>query len=59
MDTFMIMLKNVLIFVLLAVPGYLLVRGKKLTQKDSGGFSLLLTNVCIPFMILSSARIVL
>ena len=55
MDTFMIMLKNVLIFVLLAVPGYLLVRGKKLTQKDCGGFSLLLTNVCIPFMILSSA----
>lgn len=55
MDTFMIMLKNVLIFVLLAVPGYLLVRGEKLTQTDSGGFSLLLTNVCIPFMILSSA----
>lgn len=55
MDTFMIMLKNVVIFVLLAVPGYLLVKGKKLQQKDSGGFSLLLTNVCIPFMILSSA----
>ena len=35
MDTFMIMLKNVLIFVLLAVPGYLLVRGKKLNYFQS------------------------
>ena len=37
MNTLFIMLKNVIIFVLLAVPGYLLVKGKLLSQKDSGG----------------------
>ena len=55
MDTFMIMLKNVLIFVLLAVPGYLLVRGKLLSAKESGTLSKLLTNIGMPFLILSSA----
>ena len=55
MDTFMIMLKNVLIFVLLAVPGYLLVRGKILGAKESGTLSKLLTNIGMPFLILSSA----
>ena len=55
MDTFLIMLKNVLIFVLLAVPGYLLVRGKLLTAKESGTLSKLLTNIGMPFLILSSA----
>ena len=55
MDTFMIMLKNVLIFVLLAVPGYMLVRGKVLTAKESGTLSKLLTNIGMPFLILSSA----
>ena len=55
MDTFMIMLKNVLIFVLLAVPGYLLVRGKILSAKESGTLSKLLTNIGMPFLILSSA----
>ena len=55
MDTFMIMLKNVLIFVLLAVRGYLLVRGKILTAKESGTLSKLLTNIGMPFLILSSA----
>ena len=55
MDTFLIMLKNVLIFVLLAVPGYLLVRGKVLSAKESGVLSKLLTNIGMPFLILSSA----
>lgn len=55
MDTFLIMLKNVLIFVLLAVPGYLLVRGKVLTTKESGTLSKLLTNIGMPFLVLSSA----
>lgn len=55
MDTFIIMLKNVLIFVLLAVPGYLLVRGKVLTAKESGTLSKLLTNIGMPFLILSGA----
>ena len=40
MDTFMIMLKNVLIFVLLAVPGYLLVKARnQLGRRDHLLFS--------------------
>ena len=54
MDTLLIMLKNVIIFVLLAIPGYLLVKGKLLDQKGSGIISKLLTYVGMPFMILSS-----
>ena len=54
MNTLIIMLKNVIIFVLLAVPGYLLVKGKLLRQKESGTLSKLLTNVGMPFLILSS-----
>lgn len=54
METLQIMLKNVIIFVLLAVPGYLLVKGKLLKEKDSGVLSKLLTYVGMPFMILSS-----
>ena len=54
MDTLLIMLKNVIIFVLLAIPGYLLVKGKLLDQKSSGIISKLLTYVGMPFMILSS-----
>ena len=54
METLLIMLKNVLIFVLLAVPGWLLVRKGMLTQKESGTLSKLLTNVGMPFLILSS-----
>ena len=55
METLFIMLKNVIIFVLLAVPGYLLVKGKKLGQAESGTLSKLLTNIGMPFLILSSA----
>lgn len=54
MDTLLIMLKNVIIFVLLAVPGYLLVKGKKLGPAESGTLSKLLTNLGMPFLILSS-----
>lgn len=54
MDTLIIMLKNVIIFVLLAVPGYLLVKGGMLKQAESGSLSKLLTNVGMPFLILSS-----
>ena len=54
METLFIMLKNVIIFVLLAVPGYLLVSRKMLGQKESGTLSKLLTNVGMPFLILSS-----
>ena len=54
MDAFFVMLKNVIIFVLLAVPGYLLVKGKILTTKESGVISKVLTWVGLPFMILTS-----
>lgn len=54
MDTLIIMLKNVIIFVLLAVPGYLLVKGKILESKGSAPMSGLLTYVGMPFLILSS-----
>ena len=54
METLQIMVKNVIIFVLLAVPGYLLVKSKLLKEKDSGILSKLLTYVGMPFMILSS-----
>ena len=54
MSTLIIMLKNVIIFVLLAVPGYLLVRKGMLKQAESGALSKLLTNVGMPGLILSS-----
>lgn len=54
MDAFLIMLKNVIVFVLLAVPGYLLVKGGVLTTKESGVISKVLTYVGLPFMILTS-----
>ena len=54
METLQIMLKNVIIFVLLAVPGCLLVKGKLVGGKESGILSKLLTYVGMPFMILSS-----
>ena len=54
MNPLQIMLKNVIIFVLLAVPGYLLVKSKLVTGKDSGLLSKLLTYVGMPFMILAS-----
>lgn len=54
MDTLLIMLKNVIIFVLLAVPGYLLVKRNTLGPKESGTMSKLLTHLGMPFLILSS-----
>ena len=54
MDTLIIMLKNVIIFVLLAVPGYILVKSHLLKSNESGGLSKLLTYVGMPFLILSS-----
>lgn len=54
METFFVMLKNVIIFVLLAVPGYILVKGKTLNSRDSGILSKLLTNIGVPALILSN-----
>ena len=53
MDEFIIMLRNVLIFVALAIPGYILVKGKLLKPEQSGVLSKLLMYLALPFMIFS------
>jgi len=53
MEEFIIMLRNVLMFVALAVPGYILVKGKLLKPEQSGVLSKLLMYVALPFMIFS------
>ena len=54
MDAFWSMITNVLIFVALALPGYILVKTKILKTNESGALSKLLTYVGMPFLILSS-----
>lgn len=54
MSEFLIMLRNVLLFVALAIPGYILVKTKLMGEKSSGVLSKLLTYVGMPFLILSS-----
>lgn len=53
MDALLTMLKNVIVFVALALPGYLLVKTKILKPEHSAGFSKLLMYVGMPFLILS------
>ncbi len=53
MDTFFTILKNVIIFVVLAMPGYILVKIKILKSTDATPLSKLLTTVGMPFLILS------
>ncbi len=53
MDAFLIILKNVLIFVALAVPGYILAKTKLMGEKESGVLSKLLVYVGMPFLIVS------
>ena len=53
MDAFIIMLRNVLLFVALAIPGYLLVKCKLMKPEQSGALSKLLMYVGMPFLILS------
>ncbi|MBO5938937.1 MAG: AEC family transporter [Clostridia bacterium] len=53
MDALIIMLRNVILFVALAVPGYLLVKRGMLKQEQSGALSKLLMYVGMPFLILS------
>ncbi|MBO7149744.1 MAG: AEC family transporter [Clostridia bacterium] len=53
MDAFIPMLKNVIIFIALAVPGYILVKAKTLNQEHFGVLSKLLMYVGMPFLILS------
>ena len=54
MDALLIMLRNVILFVALAIPGYLLVKTGILKQEQSGAISKLLMYVGMPFLILSS-----
>ncbi|MBE7083029.1 MAG: hypothetical protein E7373_00315 [Clostridiales bacterium] len=54
MDALWIMLRNVLIFVALALPGYILVKSKLLKSNESGVLSKILSYVGMPFLILSS-----
>ena len=54
MDALLIMLKNVIVFVLLALPGYLLVKSKQLKSAQAGALSKVLMYVGMPFLILSS-----
>ena len=54
-EAFFIMLRNVLVFVLLAVPGFLLVKLGLIKDKESGVLSKLLTYVGVPFLVLSSS----
>ncbi len=53
MGAFWPMLKNVLLFVLLAVPGYILVKTKALKEEQSGVLSKILMYVGMPFLIIS------
>ena len=54
MEALLNILKNVLIFIALAMPGYVLVKTKLLKTAESGALSKLLTYVGMPFLILSS-----
>lgn len=54
METFIIMLKNVAVFVLLAVPGFLFVKCKIAKDSDTGILSKLLMYVGLPFLIITS-----
>jgi len=53
MDALIIMLRNVILFVALAVPGFLLVRTGQLKQETSGVLSKILMYVGMPFLILA------
>ena len=55
MDALLIMLKNVIVFVALAIPGYLLIKTKMLKEAQSGALSMLLMYVGMPFLIFNSA----
>ena len=54
MNALTIMLKNVIVFVALAIPGYLLIKTKKLKGEQSGALSALLMYIGMPFLIFSS-----
>lgn len=53
MEAFINIFKNVLIFIALAVPGFILVKTKILKSSETGALSKLLTYVGMPFLILT------
>ena len=53
-DALIIMLRNVIVFVALAIPGYLLIKTKLLKKEQSGALSMLLMYVGMPFLIFNS-----
>ena len=54
MDQFKFMLIKVIMFVLLAIPGYLLVKTKRLKSTDSHSLSTILLYIGLPFMVFVS-----
>lgn len=54
MDSFYLMVKNVLIFIALAIPGYILVKTKQLGSKKTRVLSNILVNIGVPFLIANS-----
>lgn len=54
MDAFTIMLKNVLVFLLLALPGLVLIKTKLLKKEQSRALSVVLLYVGLPFLILNN-----
>ena len=53
METFLPMFKNVMIFLALAVPGFLMVKSGSIKQEQSAVISKVFTTVGMPFLILS------
>lgn len=54
MQEFLIMLKNVIVFIALAIPGFILVKTKILSPKASSVLSNVLIYVGMPFLIISN-----
>ena len=54
MGTFILMFKNVFIFVALAIPGFILAKSKMVTQDKTVSISKIITYVGVPFLILDS-----
>ena len=54
LEALWIMTRNVLVFVALAIPGFILVKTKLIKQEQSGVLSAILMYVGIPFLILNS-----
>lgn len=55
MDAFFVMLKNVIVFVALGIPGYILVKCGQIKVEQSGILSKMLMYVAMPFLVLTSA----